>query len=325
MTARDTLLGLLQQWTERSGASEQTPELMVAASDAELRREWAAKIRKAGTAKGWSTWAAAFLDPDIEFVDTDMPSTETIVGELRRLDRIAVLREAAAAITAVIEADRAYSPRRSNDRTALAGARQIVLDLIDTPRHTTSGTGEKDTSAGNQPTAGESTVAHGRVEPMIVSRFDVAMEAAPEEEPVFTVGAVADDGRPVALLFDPEARRRVAGWLAPDALTLSHAVSFEIPWPGRWRPLLIHRSYAGGDCWWISDREGRRWHRQLGFVYEAHAIKESARTETRFPLSEAWPLAQRIAADETAARDTTSTTETACDTAHAAEPEGPSQ
>lgn len=51
--------------------------------------------------------------------------------------------------------------------------------------------------------------------PLVVSRYDVAMEPAPGEEPVFTVGAIAEDGRPVALLFDPETRRKVAGWLAP--------------------------------------------------------------------------------------------------------------
>ncbi|GLP64265.1 hypothetical protein TUSST3_08850 [Streptomyces sp. TUS-ST3] len=49
-------------------------------------------------------------------------------------DRAAVLHEAADAITAVIERDRAYSPRRSNDRAALGGAREIVLGLIDKPR-----------------------------------------------------------------------------------------------------------------------------------------------------------------------------------------------
>lgn len=51
--------------------------------------------------------------------------------------------------------------------------------------------------------------------PLVVSRNDVAMEPAPEEEPGLTVGAVAEDGRPVALLFDPEARAKVASWLAP--------------------------------------------------------------------------------------------------------------
>lgn len=53
------------------------------------------------------------------------------------------------------------------------------------------------------------------VTPLIVSRFDVAIEPAPEEEPVLTIGAVAETGRPVALLLDEETRRKVAGWLAP--------------------------------------------------------------------------------------------------------------
>lgn len=57
--------------------------------------------------------------------------------------------------------------------------------------------------------------------PLVVSRYDVAMEPAPEEEPVLTVGAVAEDGRPVALLFDPEARARVAGWLAPTEAVIT--------------------------------------------------------------------------------------------------------
>lgn len=50
--------------------------------------------------------------------------------------------------------------------------------------------------------------------PLVVSRFDVGMEPAPEEEQLFTVGAIAEDGRPVALLFDKENRRKVGGWLA---------------------------------------------------------------------------------------------------------------
>jgi hypothetical protein len=52
-------------------------------------------------------------------------------------------------------------------------------------------------------------------EPIIVSRFDVAMEPAIEEEQILTIGAIAEDGRPVALLLDPETRRKVGGWLVP--------------------------------------------------------------------------------------------------------------
>lgn len=68
-------------------------------------------------------------------------------------DRAAVLREAADAITAVIERDRAYSPRRSNDRAALGGAREIVLGLIDNPRRVAD--------EAQQPTAEE--IARGHV------------------------------------------------------------------------------------------------------------------------------------------------------------------
>ncbi|MFF8840545.1 hypothetical protein [Streptomyces sp. NPDC015130] len=56
-------------------------------------------------------------------------------------------------------------------------------------------------------------------DPLIVSRYDVAMEPAPEDEPNLIIGAVADDGQPVALFLDPEARDKVARWLAPDLST----------------------------------------------------------------------------------------------------------
>jgi hypothetical protein len=64
-------------------------------------------------------------------------------------------------------------------------------------------------------------------EPIIVSRFDVAMEPAIEEEQILTIGAVAEDGRPVALLLDPETRRKVGGWLVPTrAEVLSEAADY---------------------------------------------------------------------------------------------------
>jgi hypothetical protein len=52
--------------------------------------------------------------------------------------------------------------------------------------------------------------------PLAVSRFDTAIEPAPEEEPVLTVGCIAEDGTPVALLLDPEARAKVGRWLLPE-------------------------------------------------------------------------------------------------------------
>ncbi|MER7813710.1 hypothetical protein ABZ714_34320 [Streptomyces sp. NPDC006798] len=52
-------------------------------------------------------------------------------------------------------------------------------------------------------------------EPLVVRRFDTAMEPAPEEDPVLVVGAIAVDGRPVALCFEPEDRAKVGRWLTP--------------------------------------------------------------------------------------------------------------
>lgn len=59
------------------------------------------------------------------------------------------------------------------------------------------------------------------VDPLIVDRFDTAMEPAPEDPPVLIVGAVATDGTPVALFFDAETRAKVGGWLAPAPVSSS--------------------------------------------------------------------------------------------------------
>lgn len=53
--------------------------------------------------------------------------------------------------------------------------------------------------------------------PLVVSRFDVVMEPALEEEPLLRIGCVAEDGHPVVLELDPEARDRLAGWLGDQA------------------------------------------------------------------------------------------------------------
>lgn len=53
-------------------------------------------------------------------------------------------------------------------------------------------------------------------EPLMVSRFDTAIEPSLEEEPVLTIEAIAEDGRPVALLLNEETRAKVAGWLGGD-------------------------------------------------------------------------------------------------------------
>lgn len=116
---------------------------VVAEDRAETERRWAAKIREVGTAKGWSVWAAAFLDPDVPFVDTGMPSTETIVAELRRLDRAAILREAAAAINAL--------PQGYECDPGRGDAADLLRRMADEAER------GKDTSGDDQSHAGEST------------------------------------------------------------------------------------------------------------------------------------------------------------------------
>ncbi|MET7776295.1 hypothetical protein ABZU94_10540 [Streptomyces mirabilis] len=96
-----------------------------------------------------------------------------------------------------------------------------------------------------------------------------------------------------------DGRQSSAGESTPAlADLLRYVEAFEIPRPGNAMPLLLERSYAGGDRWSIGDREGRRWDREHGFVLERQDLDEKTRTDTRFPLAEAWPLAHRVAAGE---------------------------
>jgi hypothetical protein len=53
-------------------------------------------------------------------------------------------------------------------------------------------------------------------DPLIVHRFDAAMEPALEEEQILTIGCIDENGHPVALLLDMETRSKVARWLAPE-------------------------------------------------------------------------------------------------------------
>lgn len=152
MTARDTLLGILRQWTESHDAAAKKAETLVDASDAELLRDWSARIRETGAAKGWSTWAAAFISPDVEFVDTGMPATETIVAELRRLDRVALFREAADAV-ALDRDSTVPSGGKGAYRRAMNRAEALLRQLADEAER------GKDTTGGSQPREGESTPA----------------------------------------------------------------------------------------------------------------------------------------------------------------------
>lgn len=74
-------------------------------------------------------WVSALADAVMDVMCASGPALPGTAPTRR-----AALTEAADAIQAVIDVDRAYSPRRSNDRAALGAARQIVLGLIDKPR-----------------------------------------------------------------------------------------------------------------------------------------------------------------------------------------------
>jgi hypothetical protein len=119
---------------------------------AETRREWAARVREVGTAKGWSVWAGPFMDPDVEFVDSEMPSTESIVAELRRQDRAAVLREVDARL-GEMELPGALKGTLNAGSYAAAwrDCRAVVQRM--------AGEAGKGTRGGGQPPAGELTQA----------------------------------------------------------------------------------------------------------------------------------------------------------------------
>jgi len=87
-----------------------------------------------------------------------------------------------------------------------------MLPILDSPAEADAREKELDrllNSVTNELTGPPST------QPLIVSRFDVAIEPAPDEEQVLTIGAIAEDGSPVALLLDEETRVKVARWLSP--------------------------------------------------------------------------------------------------------------
>ena len=140
-TAGERLAAIVAQEINDAPAAQ----LIKAATD-DVLRSWAAKIREVGTAKGWSVWAAAFLDPDVPFIDTGMPSTETIVAELRRFDRAATLRTAADAINALPQ-DYECDPGRGD---AAALLRRMATEV------------EKGTDTGHQPDVDESTPVHAQ-------------------------------------------------------------------------------------------------------------------------------------------------------------------
>ncbi|MFI5880855.1 hypothetical protein [Streptomyces sp. NPDC051554] len=94
-TPRERLAAIVAQEINDAPAEE----LIQATTDDELRA-WAAKVRAVGQAKGWSTWAADYMNPDVEFVDVGVPLLDEIdVGEGAEKDTSGDRRTAAGGST----------------------------------------------------------------------------------------------------------------------------------------------------------------------------------------------------------------------------------
>ncbi|MFF8406937.1 hypothetical protein ACF06P_35580 [Streptomyces sp. NPDC015684] len=149
-----TTHGPLKKTLLAFGVAEADADALISEHDTAALREHAEKVHEVGTAKGWSVWAAAYLHPDTEFVDAAMPSTETIVSELRRIDRLAVLREAVSIAESLRQFDPAFGARKAAQISENVGVLRVAEELRRRADDLAQG---KDTSVGGQPPAGEST------------------------------------------------------------------------------------------------------------------------------------------------------------------------
>ncbi|MFE6408189.1 hypothetical protein ACFVOR_14785 [Streptomyces sp. NPDC057837] len=97
---------------------------------------------------------------------------------------------------------------------------------------------------------------------------------------------------------DRQAVENFKAYLADRAAELlALATVLEIPRPGNALPIQLRRSHGYTDRWAICDgTDGRRWHREVGWVHEASGIRDEAqRSATRYALAEAVPLARKLA------------------------------
>ncbi|MFI0236378.1 hypothetical protein [Streptomyces sp. NPDC016845] len=61
----------------------------------EMLRSMAVEIKALGDERGWSIWAAHYMHPDVEFVDTGGLDSATLLRRLKREHRVEVLLEGA--------------------------------------------------------------------------------------------------------------------------------------------------------------------------------------------------------------------------------------
>lgn len=100
-------------------------------------------------------------------------------------------------------------------------------------------------------------------------------------------GEVADGGR---VLVQPAGESTQP---ADAAALLALATVLEIPRPSTGIPLQLRLSHGHTDRWAICDQTGRRWYRNLGWMYEP--ADDRLCDEGRFTLAQAVPLARQLA------------------------------
>ncbi|MFJ3834500.1 hypothetical protein ACIPY6_03165 [Streptomyces sp. NPDC090054] len=113
--------------------------------------------------------------------------------------------------------------------------------------------------------------------PLVVRRFDCSMEPALEDEiPELLVCGVAEDGRPVALLLDHEARAKLAGLLGLEGKGTGDGEPTLAPWrAGRERLDWLLSVIVRERGQWTVGRVKRLYARHC----ESHVLRSTIRRE----------------------------------------------
>ncbi|WP_055696541.1 hypothetical protein [Streptomyces silaceus] len=76
MSARTVIEHALRVYYADSAEPNAIARDLLAAHRDEVLRSMAAEVKTLGDARGWSVWAAHYMHPDVEFVDTGAPGVE---------------------------------------------------------------------------------------------------------------------------------------------------------------------------------------------------------------------------------------------------------
>ncbi|MEU6340225.1 hypothetical protein ABZ883_04650 [Streptomyces sp. NPDC046977] len=95
---------------------------------AHVLRAKAAEIMALGEANDWSIWAAQYLHPDVEFVNTGEQSGESLAAAVKRQHRSEALHDAIEAVAALIRSSRADDPTRDSWCAGVAAALELLWE-----------------------------------------------------------------------------------------------------------------------------------------------------------------------------------------------------